>query len=83
MQRVQTGVKLGAACAPETGGRGSVVHSYLVVSQLLQAAVLCVQLLQTLVNWLSERLQDTLTQSSLYDALCRNTNASGEMRYFF
>lgn len=46
-------MKFGAECAPETGKRVSVIPSYLVVSQLLQAAVVCVQFFQTLVYWLS------------------------------
>lgn len=46
-------MKFGAVYAPETGKRVSGFLSYLVVSQLFQAEVSCVQFLQTLVNWLS------------------------------
>lgn len=54
-------------------GATHVFLSYLILSQLFQVAVICMQFLQTLVNWLSEWLQDALTQSSFYDVLCTNT----------
>lgn len=49
-----------------------VVLSYLFFCQLFQAAVICTQYLQTMVDWLSEGLQDTLAQSSLNYVLCRS-----------
>lgn len=61
-----------AKCALETGKSLPVVLLYLVFCQLFQAAVICTQFLQTVVDWLSEGLQDTLAQSSLYDVLCRS-----------
>jgi len=55
------------------------VQPYLVLGQLFQAAVVGVQFLQTLVNWLPQWLQYALTQSSFYDALCMDT----DMDYYF
>lgn len=68
-------IKFVAKCALETGKSLLVVLSYLVFCQLFQAAVICTQFLQTMVDWLSEWLQDTLAQSSLYDVLCRSARS--------
>lgn len=53
-------------------GGGSLHH--LVLSQLFEAAVARVQLLQPLIDGLLQGLQDALTQSSFHDALCRHKN---------
>lgn len=65
-------VEFVAECALETGKSLPVVLSYLIFSQLFQAAIICTQFLQTMVDWLSEGLQDTLAQSSLCDVLCKS-----------
>lgn len=50
---------------------GSSLH-HLVLGQLFEAAVARVQLLQPLIDGLLQGLQDTLTQSSFHNALCRH-----------
>lgn len=57
----------------------SIHPSYLLLRQLLQAAVSGVQLLQTLVDRLPQRLQHALTQSRFHDVLYKNTHTQKNM----
>lgn len=59
-----------------------VVLSYLVLCQLFETAVICMQFLQTVVDRLSEWLEDTLAQSSFDDVLCRNAQKHSVLSLF-